>query len=217
MADERLCRDEALQRVVTEIDDAATLKLRETNMDNWIWGLSLIALTLAIHATGVAFMVSALHRLRLRLARRTLRFPHVFVIVITAITTLGLMLAALHATEAAIWAAAYLWLGAFIAGSGDPLLCRFDGHARRVGGHVATPLADAGRPRGRRWYAAVRDQHGLHLHRDAGPLSGPKLWEIDGHGGRPPSVSLSSGIECRVFHAPNGCICTTQKRPCSAS
>jgi hypothetical protein len=59
-------------------------------MDNWIWGLSLIALTLAIHATGVAFMVSALHRLRLRLERRTLRFPHVFVIVITAITTLGL-------------------------------------------------------------------------------------------------------------------------------
>ena len=81
-------------------------------MDNWIWGLSLIALTLAIHATGVAFMVSALHRLRLRLERRPLRFPHVFVIVITAITTLGLMLAALHATEAAIWAAAYLWLGA---------------------------------------------------------------------------------------------------------
>ena len=112
MADERLSRDEALQRVVTEIDDAATLESRETNMDNWIWGLSLIALTLAIHATGVAFMVSALHRLRLRLARRTLRFPHVFVIVITAITTLGLMLAALHATEAAIWAAAYLWLGA---------------------------------------------------------------------------------------------------------
>jgi hypothetical protein len=34
------------------------------------------------------------------------------VIVITAITTLGLMLAPLHATEAAIWAAAYLWLGA---------------------------------------------------------------------------------------------------------
>ena len=82
---------------------------------------------------------------------------------------------ALHATEAAIWAAAYLWLGAL--GSPEaatPLLCRFDGHARRVGGHVATPLADAGRPRGRRWYAAVRDQHGLHLHRDAVLLSGPK-------------------------------------------
>ena len=119
-------------------------------MDNWIWGLSLIALTLAIHATGVAFMVSALHRLRLRLERRPLRFPHVFVIVITAITTLGLMLAALHATEAAIWAAAYLWLGAL--GSPEAAILysvEFDGHARRVGGHAATPLADAGRPRGR--------------------------------------------------------------------
>ena len=81
-------------------------------LDNWVWGLSLIALTLAIHATGVAFMVSTLHRLRLRLAGRRLRFTHVFVIVITAITALGLMLATLHATEAAIWAAAYVWLGA---------------------------------------------------------------------------------------------------------
>jgi hypothetical protein len=81
-------------------------------LDNWIWGLSLIALTLAIHATGVAFMVSALHRLRLRLEGRGLRFPHVFAIVIGAITGLGLLLAALHATEAAIWAAAYVWLGA---------------------------------------------------------------------------------------------------------
>ena len=33
MADERLCRDEALQRVVTEIDDAATLGVEGTNME----------------------------------------------------------------------------------------------------------------------------------------------------------------------------------------
>jgi hypothetical protein len=81
-------------------------------LDNWIWGLSLIALTLAIHATGVAFMVSALHRVRLRMEGRGLGVPHAFAIVIGAITAMGLLLAALHATEAAIWAAAYLWLGA---------------------------------------------------------------------------------------------------------
>ncbi len=59
-------------------------------MDNWIWGLSLIALTLPIHATGVAFMVLGAASASASTGRRTLRFPHVFVIVITAITTLGL-------------------------------------------------------------------------------------------------------------------------------
>jgi hypothetical protein len=81
-------------------------------LDNWFWGLFLIALTLAIHATGVAFMVSALHRFRLRLEGRGLGFAHAFLIVIAAITATGLLLAALHLTEAAIWAAAYRWPGA---------------------------------------------------------------------------------------------------------
>jgi len=35
-----------------------------------------------------------------------------FAIVIGAITATGLLLAALHGIEAALWAAAYLWLGA---------------------------------------------------------------------------------------------------------
>ena len=81
-------------------------------MDNWIWGLSLIALTIAIHATGVTFMVSVLHSIRVRLESRSLRLAHTFAIVIVAITAMGLLLAALHGIEAALWAAAYLWLGA---------------------------------------------------------------------------------------------------------
>ncbi len=81
-------------------------------LDNWIWGLSLIALTIAIHATGVTFMVSVLHSIRVRLESRSLRLPHIFAIVIGAITATGLLLTALHGIEAALWAAAYLWLGA---------------------------------------------------------------------------------------------------------
>ena len=81
-------------------------------MDNWIWGLSLIALTLAIHATGVTLMVSALHCIRVRLESRNLRLSLVFAIVIGAVTATGLLLAALHGIEAALWAVAYLWLGA---------------------------------------------------------------------------------------------------------
>ena len=85
---------------------------RATSLDNWIWGLSLIALTIAIHATAVRFMVSVLHGIRIRLEARSLGLPHVLAIVIGAITAMGLLLAALHGIEAAFWAAAYLWLGA---------------------------------------------------------------------------------------------------------
>jgi hypothetical protein len=81
-------------------------------LDNWIWGLSLIALTIAIHATSVTFMVSVLHSVRVRLESRTPGLPRVFAIVIGTITTMGLLLVALHLIEAAFWAAAYLWLGA---------------------------------------------------------------------------------------------------------
>jgi hypothetical protein len=82
-------------------------------LDNWVWGLSLITLTIAIHATGVTVIISALHRFRLRLKTRGHGLQRVFAIIIGLITATGLLLAALHIFEAAIWAAAYLWLGAF--------------------------------------------------------------------------------------------------------
>ncbi len=82
-------------------------------MDNWIYGLSLVALTLAIHAAGVTFMISVLRGIRIRLERRSLHLPRAFAIVVGAITAMGLLLAALHGIEAAFWAAAYVWLGAF--------------------------------------------------------------------------------------------------------
>jgi hypothetical protein len=81
-------------------------------LDNWIWGLLLIALTIAIHVTGVTLMVSVLHGFRLRLESRSPGFPRIFAIVIGTITTMGLLLATLHMIEATLWAATYLWLGA---------------------------------------------------------------------------------------------------------
>ena len=86
---------------------------RTALLDNWIWGLSLIALTIAIHATSVTFMVSVLHGFRVRLESRRPGLRRLYAIVIGTITTMGLLLAALHVIEAAFWAAAYLWLGAF--------------------------------------------------------------------------------------------------------
>jgi len=81
-------------------------------LNNWTWGLSLIALTIAIHVTGVSFPVSVLHIFRVRLESRNLGLPRKIAIVIAAFTAMGLLLAVLHGIEAAFWAAAYLWVGA---------------------------------------------------------------------------------------------------------
>ena len=78
---------------------------------NWIWGLSLIALTIAIHATGVVMMAILGFGIRARLETRTLGFRPMILIAIGAVGAIGLLLAVLHGIEAAIWAAAYVWLG----------------------------------------------------------------------------------------------------------
>jgi hypothetical protein len=50
--------------------------------------------------------------LRVRIAHRRLGLRYVLPIVIGLVAVAGLLLAVLHGIEAAIWAAAYLWLGA---------------------------------------------------------------------------------------------------------
>jgi hypothetical protein len=82
-------------------------------MESWTWGLSLIALTIAMHASGVMLMALAGVRLRVRIeSRNHLILRHVAAIQIGLIGTVGLLLAALHGVEAALWAAAFWWLGA---------------------------------------------------------------------------------------------------------
>jgi hypothetical protein len=81
-------------------------------LDVWILGPSLIALTIAAHVAGVTLMVTMLHVLRIRLEGRSPGLSRVIPIVVAAFTAMGLLLAMLHGVEAALWAAAYLWLGA---------------------------------------------------------------------------------------------------------
>jgi hypothetical protein len=64
--------------------------------DNWTWGLSLIALTIAIHIAGVTFLVSALHGLQVRLESPSRGLPRLIAIVVVAFTAMGLLLAVLH-------------------------------------------------------------------------------------------------------------------------
>jgi hypothetical protein len=72
--------------------------------ESWIWSLSLIVVTIAIHATGVVMMALVGLRIKVRVETRRRVIP----IVIGVIAGAGLLLAVLHGIEAAIWAAAYL-------------------------------------------------------------------------------------------------------------
>jgi len=75
--------------------------------------LSLITLTIAIHAAGVASMALPLLNIRLRMeTQSTLRLRHQLMVLIVLIATVVLLLTVLHGIEAGLWAAAYWWLGA---------------------------------------------------------------------------------------------------------
>jgi hypothetical protein len=80
-------------------------------MENWTWGLSLTALTVIIHATGIAFIAISARHIRDRMESEGARW-HAVTITIGFIGAVGLLLAALHGIEAGIWATAYSWLGA---------------------------------------------------------------------------------------------------------
>ena len=94
--------------------------------------------------------------------------PQVFTTVIGLIGSAGLLLAVLHGIEAALWAAAYWWLGA-LNSAAQALLYSVDSISTRgaSGPNSRTPLADDGRVGGDGRHAAVRHQHGVHLHGDA--------------------------------------------------
>jgi hypothetical protein len=79
---------------------------------SWRWGLSLIALTMTIHATAVLIMALVGARIRVQLETRSLHQWNLIAILICATGLMGLLLAMLHVIECGIWAAAYLWLGA---------------------------------------------------------------------------------------------------------
>ena len=78
----------------------------------WLWGLSLIVLTMAIHATAVVMLAFVGVRIRVRLETRDLKVWNLIAILICIVGVIGLLLAMLHGMECVIWAAAYLWLGA---------------------------------------------------------------------------------------------------------
>jgi hypothetical protein len=62
-------------------------------LENWTWGLSLIALTIAIHTTGIVFLAFATERIRVRLeSLNRLSLRRVFAVVIGLIGMVGVLL-----------------------------------------------------------------------------------------------------------------------------
>ena len=71
-------------------------------LDNpgWPWGLSLIVLTMAIHATAVVVLAFVGLRIRVRLETRVLKVWNLIAIVICVIGVIGLLLAVVHGMSA---------------------------------------------------------------------------------------------------------------------
>jgi hypothetical protein len=97
---------------------------------NWGWGLSLITLTIAIHAIGIVLMSLMFLNVKECAEKRQLAFRHPIPIVIGLVTLTGLLLVLLHGLEAALWAAAFVWLGA-LASPLDAILYSVDSLATR--------------------------------------------------------------------------------------
>jgi hypothetical protein len=75
------------------------------NLESWTWSLLLIAVTITIHAGGVALLSFGHLAVRVRLGQKNRLAPQVFAAAIGLIGSAGLFLALLHAIEAALWAA----------------------------------------------------------------------------------------------------------------
>jgi len=106
-------------------------------MEDWIWGLLLIALTMAVHGTGILLIALGDVSMREQIERQNSlrRRRHVAEFIIGLIGVGGLLLAALHGMEAMLWAAAYWWLGVF-SSPADAILYSIDSFST----HGATGL-----------------------------------------------------------------------------
>ena len=79
---------------------------------SWTWSLALIVLTAAMHSFRIVVLSLIGVRVHAYLKGQPLHFWQAVMILTMVIAAIGLSLAVLHGLEAAVWAGAYLWLGA---------------------------------------------------------------------------------------------------------
>ncbi|MDR3529075.1 MAG: hypothetical protein P4L90_00760 [Rhodopila sp.] len=97
---------------------------------SWAWGLSLISVTTAVHAFGIVMIFRGLQWVGqiTRSQEQDIRHPTTLAVLLIAIV--GLLLSILHGFEAALWAAAYLLVGA-IGSQRDAVLYSLDSFTTR--------------------------------------------------------------------------------------
>src|SRR6516165_108845 len=134
---------------------------------SWRWGLSLIVLTMMIHAAAVLIMAFVGARIRVQLETLNLHQWKLIAILICSTGLIGLVLAVLHGIECGIWAAAYLWLGA-VDSPTDALLYSVDSMATL--GASGLTLQRPWQLMGGQWDDTVRCEHGVRFRGDAAVL-----------------------------------------------
>src|SRR5712671_3756070 len=141
-------------------------------MENWTWGLSLIALTVGFHVSGVVFMALTLHSIGVRVESQSLGLRRLFAILTGLIGTVGLLLAVLHGIEAGFWAAAYWWLDA-LASPEEAVLYSLDSITTRGASGLTLPQhwRIMGHTGGGGRDAFVLHQHGLYVRSDSEVLA----------------------------------------------
>ena len=82
------------------------------DISSWTWGLILIVFTTGIHSFGIVLLSLLGVRIRDYLKSRGPHFWQAIGLLTMGIAVVGLSLAVLHGVEAALWAGAYLSLGA---------------------------------------------------------------------------------------------------------
>ncbi|MFZ1016625.1 MAG: hypothetical protein WAN39_02005 [Candidatus Cybelea sp.] len=79
---------------------------------SWTWSLALVAITIAIHASGIVLIGAASRRIGAKVLRQDANYADSATVAIALIVAVGFSLALLHSIESMIWAFVYVWLGA---------------------------------------------------------------------------------------------------------
>jgi hypothetical protein len=79
---------------------------------SWAWCLALVAITIAVHVSGVVWIANAIEWLQARFVRQGLTYLDGSPFSVGLIVVVALLLGALHAIESVIWAIVYVLLGA---------------------------------------------------------------------------------------------------------
>ncbi len=92
---------------------------------SWSWGIAIIGCTVALHVSCVVLAALGLSKLRIDEMRGKRPFLHTTAGAITIIVLVAWLLAVMHGLECAVWAIAYLHLGA-VATPADAMLYSID-------------------------------------------------------------------------------------------